>query len=143
MTEKKETAAKPVAKRMTKQRRIIKEILCNTKEHPTAESIYAEAKKVLPDIGLGTVYRNLQVLVEEGSILQLNCDKRFSRYDGNPIPHAHFVCEKCNRVLDLDMEMDDSLLKSAQKQFAGEIKSYKVDFFGVCEDCCKKRNEAD
>ena len=143
MTEKKETAAKPIAKRMTKQRRIIKDILCNTKEHPTAETIYAEAKKVLPDIGLGTVYRNLQVLVEEGSILQLNCDKRFSRYDGNLIPHAHFVCEKCNRVLDLDMEMDDSLLKSAQKQFAGEIKSYKVDFFGVCEDCCKKRNEAD
>ena len=122
---------------MTKQRRVIKEILCNTKEHPTAETIYEEAKKILPDIGLGTVYRNLQVLVDEGSVLQLNCDKRFSRYDGNPVPHAHFVCEQCNRVLDLDMKVSEDLMTAAQKEFAGEIKSYNVDFFGICEDCCK------
>jgi Fur family peroxide stress response transcriptional regulator len=129
---------KPVVKRMTKQRKVIKEILCNTKEHPTAEIIYEEAKKILPDIGLGTVYRNLQVLVEEGSVLELNCDKRYSRYDGNVVPHAHFVCEKCNRVYDLDIDVNDNLISLANDNFSGTINSCKLEFYGVCEHCQDK-----
>jgi Fur family peroxide stress response transcriptional regulator len=132
-------ASKPAAKRMTKQRKVIKEILCSTTAHPTAETIYEEAKKILPDIGLGTVYRNLQVLVEEGSVLQLNCDKRYSRYDGNVNPHAHFVCEKCNRVYDLDVDISDKLIGLAQKQYKGDVKSCKVEFFGVCQYCSEKK----
>ena len=128
-------AAKPVAKRMTKQRRIIKEILCNTTSHPTAEAIHEEAKKYLPDIGLGTVYRNLQVLVEEGSVIELNCDKRFSRYDGNVAPHAHFYCEKCNNVYDIDLEIKSEITKIAAQKTGGLINNYRLEFYGICQKC--------
>ncbi len=130
-----ESSSKPTAKRMTKQRRIIKEILCNSKEHPTAEAIYEEARKVLPDIGLGTVYRNLQVLVEEGSVLELTCDKRSSRYDGNIAPHAHFICEKCHQVYDLEMDMDRELIAAAQSRMDGKVNSCRVEFYGICRHC--------
>ena len=130
--------SKPVVKRMTKQRRIIKEILCSTTSHPTAEAIYEEARKVLPDIGLGTVYRNLQVLVEEGSAIELTGDKRFSHYDGNVAPHAHLYCEKCNRVFDIDMEISNDIANRAIEKTGAVINNYRLDFYGCCEECRKK-----
>lgn len=131
----KTTSAKPVVKRMTRQRKIIKEILCNSHDHPTAEVIYEEARKVLPDIGLGTVYRNLQVLVEDGLAVQLNCDKRYSRYDGNITPHAHLFCEKCHQVYDIDLEISDNLLNTAKKKTGADIRGYHLEFCGTCKNC--------
>lgn len=130
--------SKPVVKRMTKQRKIIKEILCGTTSHPTAEAIYEEARKVLPDIGLGTVYRNLQVLIEEGSAIELTGDKRFSHYDGNVAPHAHLYCEKCNNVFDIDMEMSNDIANIAAAKTGASISNYRLDFFGCCKKCSAK-----
>lgn len=131
------SVGKPVAKRMTRQRKIIKDILCNSHEHPTAVDIYEEARKALPDIGLGTVYRNLQVLVEDGMAVELNCDKRYSRYDGDTTPHAHLFCEKCHQVYDIDLQLDAKLIAAAEKQADAEISSYHLEFCGICRDCRK------
>ena len=89
-------------KRMTKQKKLILDILSSSGCHPTAEWIYQEARKVLPDISLGTVYRNLRSLKEEGKIQELNYGKAFSRFDYNPGRHCHFICDICGQVFDCD-----------------------------------------
>ncbi len=121
-------------KRMTRQKKLIYEILCSTTSHPTADWIYEEARKKIPDISLGTVYRNLQVMREEGQILELNYGKNQSRFDGNPKPHYHFVCEKCGRVLDFDPQdqlISDEVLTAAP----GLVKSHRLECYGICNDC--------
>ena len=121
-------------KRMTKQKAVVYEVLCSTNTHPTADWIYEEARKRIPEISLGTVYRNLQVLLEDEKILELNYGKGQSRFDGNPKPHYHFVCEKCGRIYDFAHEgpwVGDEVLASAP----GLVKSYRFECYGVCKDC--------
>ncbi|MDD2569196.1 MAG: transcriptional repressor [Clostridia bacterium] len=125
-------------KRMTKQRRVIKEILCSTKSHPTAEAIYVEARKRLPDISLGTVYRNLQVLLDENAIIELNYGKGFSRFDGNTIPHYHFVCQDCGRVYDVDAPVCEEILKMANTKIPGQVTLHRLEFYGRCHNCLEK-----
>ncbi len=129
-------------KRMTRQRRVIKDILCSTKSHPTADWIYSEARKVLPDISLGTVYRNLQVLLEDGTIQELNYGKGVSRFDGNPCRHYHFVCTECGRVFDLEMPELEILQQQASQCCDGMIQDYRLEFSGVCADCLKLNKKA-
>jgi len=123
-------------KRMTKQKRLIQEILCSTYSHPTADWIFEEARKQIPDISLGTVYRNLQVLLEEGKIQELNYGKAQSRFDGNPQPHYHFVCSHCGHVLDFPAEslgFEQQLMQAAP----GRVDSYRLECYGLCKDCLK------
>jgi Fur family peroxide stress response transcriptional regulator len=121
-------------KRMTKQKAVVYEVLCSTTSHPTADWIYAESRKRIPDISLGTVYRNLQALVKEGRILELNYGKAQSRFDGNPAPHYHFVCLDCGRVYDFAFEG----ARVAEEVFAGvpgRVDSYRLECYGACHDC--------
>lgn len=121
-------------KRMTRQKRVIYDILCATDTHPTADWIYQEARKQIPDISLGTVYRNLQVLLSDGKILELNYGKGQSRFDGNPEPHYHFVCEQCGRVLDFSPgspAVADEVLDAAP----GKVLMHRLECYGICKDC--------
>ena len=96
---------KNTKKRMTKQRKQILEVLKNTNTHPTADEIYEEVKKEIPNISLGTVYRNLNVLSEMDEIMILDYGSSYSRFDGNPKNHYHFKCEQCGKVFDLEKEV--------------------------------------
>lgn len=127
--------------RSTKQRTVIKNIIRSTKCHPTADWIYQEARKAIPDISLGTVYRNLQVLTNESYIQELNYGKGFSRFDGNPEPHYHFVCEKCGNITDFELENISVVLTEAQKLLSGSINSHRLELYGVCADCLKAELE--
>lgn len=121
-------------KRMTRQKKVIYEVLCSTTCHPTADWIYSEARKAIPDISLGTVYRNLQVLLEDKRIQELNYGKGQSRFDGNPKPHYHFVCERCARVLDFDLD-DELVQPTVLNQAPGLVKSHRLECYGICQDC--------
>ena len=77
---------KTASRRMTKQRQAIINMLAKSKEHPTAEMIYAAVRQELPDISLGTVYRNLQFLVAEGQVHEIAQGRVGSRFDGNFLP---------------------------------------------------------
>lgn len=140
MTVKLEQTNKNPNKRMTKQRKVIKDILYHSQEHPTAEAIYEEARKVLPDISLGTVYRNLQVLLEEHAIVELSYGKKFSRFDGNVLPHYHFVCKECGRVFDIDMPLCHELVEQAAAHVPGKLDDHRLEFYGICQDCLVKSN---
>ncbi len=115
--------------RLTKQREIMLEELKKVKTHPDAKQVYEIVRKKIPNISFGTVYRNLRVLKELGLVLEL--DYGVSRYDGDTSEHYHFTCEKCRKVLDI-FEKLKFKIKTRHK-----IKSFRLELFGVCNDCLK------
>ncbi|MCL1816983.1 MAG: transcriptional repressor [Clostridiales bacterium] len=121
-------------KRVTKQKCVVYEVLASTKSHPTADWIYQQARQAVPDISLGTVYRNLQVLLAEQKICELNYGKGQSRFDANINPHYHFVCEQCGKIIDFP----ESALPIPQQLLAqapGQVNSYRMECYGLCSDC--------
>ena len=121
-------------KRMTRQKAAVYRVISSTTTHPTAEWIYAETRKELPDISLGTVYRNIRVLLDEGSIIELCYGKGQSHYDATVTPHYHFVCRCCGRILDFpaaSAESEAELLSRAP----GSVENHRFECYGVCKDC--------
>ncbi len=119
----------------SKQREAILETLYSTTTHPTADWIYDEVRKKIPNISLGTVYRNLNVLSSENKITKISTIGEQCRYDGDVHPHNHFVCKICQKVMDIDVDYDNSISVDAEKSFDGIIEYHTLLFFGVCKDC--------
>ncbi len=125
--------------RRSKQRESILQLLRSVKSHPTADWIYLQLKEKYPRLSLGTVYRNLSVLMDQGLVRKFNCGDTFDRFDANVMPHYHFICEQCHRTFDFDMPIEQTLLEKAQqfnKNFS--ITAHRVDFMGICDQCKKK-----
>ena len=113
----------------------IYEYLCGTKTHPSAEMICNDLKGDLPNLSLGTVYRNLKQLEEIGRVVRITSVDNRERYDAICEDHAHFVCERCGRVIDL-MDTDINEIKMACKLSCGaKIKQIKIVLNGICENC--------
>ena len=121
--------------RLTSQRQVILEELKKVKSHPTANEIYDMVRKRLPRIGLGTVYRNLDLLAERGIINKLDVCGEQKRFDGNTSPHYHIRCNHCNRVEDIFIERDMELEKSAASCCNYKILDHHVQFSGICSKC--------
>ena len=121
----------------SKQRDAIKSFLMTRYDHPTAETVYLNVKKDFPNISLGTVYRNLSLLSEIGEIQKLSTGIGPDRFDGNPAPHYHFICNQCGSVLDLDVTGLDHINVLASQNFDGEIEGHLIYFYGKCPDCKK------
>lgn len=124
----------------SRQRESIKNYLAATKEHPTADMVYMHVKNEFPNISLGTVYRNLNLLTELGEIIKIPTPDGGDRYDGTTRPHNHFFCTCCGGVMDLDLGMDmiEELNEEAGKGFDGQIESSSVIFYGKCKNCLKE-----
>jgi Fur family peroxide stress response transcriptional regulator len=122
-------------RRDTKQREAILRILQNTRSHPTADQIYDEVRKDIPNISKGTVYRNLQVLQEDGAISELNLNGTLSIYEAKQEEHYHFRCEKCGRVFDLDEPVDKELDERISKNTGFTVSHHQTEFRGLCKDC--------
>lgn len=123
--------------RYSKQREAIRNYLLSTKSHPTAEMVYEQIQKEYPNISLGTVYRNLNLLVKQGNALRLDCGDGVDRFDGYTEPHYHFYCKGCRNVMDLDMDPIDHIDHIAGAGFEGEILGHMVYFYGLCPNCRK------
>jgi Fur family ferric uptake transcriptional regulator len=121
--------------RLTSQRQVILEELKKVKSHPTANEIYDMVRKRLPRIGLGTVYRNLDLLAERGIINKLDVCGEQKRFDGNISPHYHIRCNQCNRVEDIFIERDMELEKNAASSCNYKILDHHVQFSGICSKC--------
>lgn len=121
--------------RMTRQRKIILTVLKNTQIHPTADWIYEKVKKKIPNISLGTVYRNLRILKETGKIRELNYGSSYSRFDGNCSNHYHFVCRDCGAVSDVDFAMDQDLNRQVEKCINAKVEYHRTEFYGKCSSC--------
>ncbi|RUM50328.1 MAG: transcriptional repressor [Hydrogenothermus sp.] len=121
-------------RRNTQQRNIIYDIVASTNTHPTADWIYEQAKKQIPNISLGTVYRNLKVLVEEGKILEIN-DGKVSRFDANISPHHHFKCENCGSLYDIEEGELLYINKDIAQKKGYTVNNSFVVLYGICPKC--------
>ena len=119
----------------SRQRESIKNCLMARRDHPTADLIYLSIREEYPNISLGTVYRNLNLLVELGEIRKLSCGFGPDRFDADRKPHYHFVCRNCGSISDLPLPPFAKLNEEAQRFCHGFIDSHLTYFYGVCEDC--------
>ena len=128
------------ALKYSRQRESIKNYLMATKEHPTADEVYMNVKQEFPNISLGTVYRNLNLLTDIGEAIKISTPNGGDRFDGKLEPHNHFLCTKCGRLLDLELDMQsiDEVNRLAGENFDGVITSSSTLFYGECSDCIKK-----
>ena len=116
--------------RYSKQREVVYNVLCNTKTHPTVDWVHEEAKKVLPEIGIATVYRNLRELVKHGMAkVVLTLDNK-EHFDADMSQHPHFICKSCGCVLDVATKGQTDI---AQEGFV--VDSCDTTFFGTCPAC--------
>ena len=126
-------------RRDTRQRRVILEELRKVRSHPTAAELYEFARRRLPKISLGTVYRNLELLAANGTIQKLEISGTESRFDGNPEQHWHIRCVRCGRVGDLDdAPADLPPPASFQSLSSYKILGYRLEFSGLCPECLRE-----
>ena len=119
----------------TKQKEVILRVLRSTNSHPTATWIYAEVRKEIPNISLGTVYRNLRLLRERGGILELELSGTASRFDARTDNHVHFTCEKCGQVFDIDEPVSKKLNGRVARKTGFKISHSRLEFRGLCREC--------
>ena len=124
----------PHPQRTTRQRTIILEELRKVATHPTADEIYAMARRRLPRISLGTVYRNLDLLAEQGEIRKIESAGNSKRFDGNIHPHQHARCQKCGWVADIERHVP--LPDTRHIDLPGfTITAARLEFDGLCNAC--------
>jgi Fur family transcriptional regulator, peroxide stress response regulator len=119
---------------MSKQKDAIYSIAASTMTHPTTDWIYQNARHKMPNISLGSVYRNLKSLTEESPLLEIRTTKGPSRYDANVSQHSHLRCVECDRLEDLPQKEFQVVSRS------GKVKKYKiletrVELIGLCPEC--------
>jgi Fe2+ or Zn2+ uptake regulation protein len=129
--------------RNTRQRTIILDILRATRSHPNAEAIYREARAKMPNISLGTVYRNLGFLREQGLVNELRAtDTASSRFEAAIPPHAHFHCLRCNAIHDIPLPECISEFGWRHNDLVGSIESLELTIAGECAECVPVLAEA-
>ncbi len=126
------------AKRMTLQRSAILEELRRERFHPTADELYERVRQRFPRISLGTVYRNLQVLVNDGRIRKVESDGKLMRFDGTLDEHQHIRCLSCGRLEDVGFGLKPGLMDSVSAESGYDVTGCAVMFEGLCPDCRKR-----
>ena len=121
--------------RKTNQRKVILEELCKVYSHPTASEVYEMVRKKLPRVSLGTVYRNLELLSNCGTIQKLDFGEPHKRFDGNPTPHYHINCVQCGKVEDVHIPLKKGLEDEAESQTGYRISGHHVSYNGLCPEC--------
>ena len=114
----------------------------STTVHPSADWVFARLKPEIPDLSLGTVYRNLSYFKDRGEIVSLGTVAGVERFDGNTAPHVHFICTGCGLVADLhEIAVPQELSESAAMFSGGCVQGCQLTFTGKCQDC--KNTEED
>ncbi len=127
--------------RLTTQRQIILEELGKVTSHPTANEVYDMVRKRLPRIGLGTVYRNLELMAETGIILKLEVGGTQKRFDATIAPHYHIRCLSCGKVDDIELPVMASINKTAADLSQYQVLGHHIEFSGICSDCSNTDSE--
>ena len=125
----------PTTKHFHKRDAIL-DCLRQSKAHPSAEMIYTQLKPQIPNLAMGTVYRNLTLFKEQGLASSVATVKGVERFDGNTDPHVHFICSGCDAVIDLeDMQVPETLHRAASQCCGGQVEQCQLSFSGRCRDC--------
>ena len=121
-------------RKRSKQRDKILEIVRSTNIHPTADWVFHEVRKKMPNVSLATVYRNLNQLVEADEISEVLSDGQL-HFDANKDEHFHFICRSCKGIFDIEEKRVDSPEFKLPRGYI--VQDVRMDFFGLCPDCQK------
>jgi Fe2+ or Zn2+ uptake regulation protein len=123
---------------MRKYKELITNILRESDSHLTAEEIFFRAKKVEPSIALATVYNNLNALRKENEIRKISVYGQPERYDKTAVPHAHLICQKCQKITDAPFDDFSGLI---EKRLGINVTTYDLNVYYICENCRKTDNK--
>ena len=121
--------------RKSKQKETILRILKSTTSHPNADWIYEQVRREIPNISLGTVYRNLRLLVQEGRIVELGLASAPSRFDGETECHYHLRCEQCGYMFNVNEPLERNINERVARKTGFKVFNHMVEFRGLCKDC--------
>lgn len=125
--------------KMTPQRQIVLQVfLDNPDEHLSAEDVYDLLKESHSEIGLATIYRSLELLVELGILSKIEFGDGCSRYELTNTEfhhHHHIICTECGKVIEFKDDLLESLEEAIAKEFDFRITNHQVKFFGKCKEC--------
>ena len=125
-------------KKNFRKRNAILSFLRQTKDHPSAEMVFNHLKQEIPDLSLGTVYRNLSMFKAQGEIISLGTVNGVERFDGNVEPHVHFICNGCDAVTDLpQIQVPEELNRQVNEATGGQVETCNLTFTGLCKECKK------
>ena len=125
-----------------RKRDAILDFLRQSKAHPSAEMIYTQLKPQIPDLAMGTVYRNLTLFKQQGLATSVATVNGVERFDGNTHPHVHFICTDCDAVIDLtQMQAPEALRTDAAQCCGGRVDDCQLSFSGVCRECLTASKE--
>ena len=122
-------------RRESRQSRLVLAIVERSRNHPTAHQVFAQARRRAPSISLGTVYRNLRRLAEEGRIRENKIGSESGRFEVPHRKHYHIWCVECGRLEDLTLPYQDALDRKAQRLVRYRLQEHRMEFFGVCPEC--------
>ncbi|HXF43595.1 MAG TPA: transcriptional repressor [Pyrinomonadaceae bacterium] len=120
---------------LTRQRRVVLEVIRESKEHLTANEVFAQAKNLLPSISFATVYNSLRYLKDAGLIAEIQFGNGASRFDKMTHRHDHALCLNCGRLVDIEMEVPETLIKSAARRSRFKPQSLEFTLRGICPEC--------
>lgn len=124
-----------MGRRNTIQKELVLNAVRSMKGHVTADEVYEYILKEHPSVGKGTVYRNLNILSEEGEIKKVEVPEGANRFDYMVQDHYHVTCLKCSRIFDVDMETLPDLKNKIHDTHGIQFIDYDILFKGLCPDC--------
>ena len=122
---------------LTKQRQAVLQVIREAEEHLTANEVFEDARRLLPGISFATVYNSLRYLKNEGLIGEVRFGTDAARYDRNLTRHDHASCNKCGKLVDLEMEIPEQLDKKADMLSRFKAESVELTLHGLCPNCFK------
>lgn len=122
----------------SKQREIILDTLSKNAIHPTAEALLEFLKRDDSNVGMTTLYRNLNQLADAGLIKKIGGLEPSAHFDHNTFEHYHFICEKCKKVYDIPSSVAPDLVKNTTEATGFDITSHDIVFHGICSECKRK-----
>jgi Fur family peroxide stress response transcriptional regulator len=125
--------------RATSQRIAICRYALNNREHPTAQRVYTEVKKLHPTVSLATVYKTLQVLRELRLIQELTYQQGETRFDSNVAPHINVICLRCGSVRDIEDRVVREVTARASSRARFVVTGQRFDIYGLCERCARRK----
>lgn len=121
---------------LTKQREVVLQVIREAKHHLTANEVFSEAKRRLPTISFATVYNSLRYLKEAGHIAEIQFGfSGANRFDAKTTRHDHAICNQCGKLVDMDLEMPEELVKLAAKFSKFKPESLELTLRGLCPEC--------
>ena len=125
-------------KKYSYKRSLIYSTMKETKIHPSAEWVYQEIKPRIPNISIGTVYRNIAAFKEEGMIVSVGVVNGQERYDADISPHMHFICELCDSVTDIGpLAHSEEMCRDIEEKIGAQVHSTNIVYKGLCRKCAQ------